>query len=73
MEKSFPTREVESQKKPSNALAYALDMVSALGESGLTAVPIKPTTEMLTAGSRAGDVSVEAVWRIYQAMIAAAE
>ena len=35
-------------------------------------VPEKPTTEMLTAGSTAGGVSVEAAWNIYQAMLKAA-
>ena len=35
-------------------------------------VPEKPTTDMLTAGSIAGGVSVEAAWDIYQAMLKAA-
>lgn len=51
------------------AMDYALDAVSALGEAGLTAVPVKPSVAMLTAGARAGGVSVETVWRIYQAML----
>jgi hypothetical protein len=34
-----------------------------------TAVPTKPSLEMLTAGARAGSVSVETAWKIYQAMI----
>lgn len=53
----------------SKALDYALDMVEALGEAGLTTVPVKPTAAMLTAGARAGKVSVETVWKIYQAML----
>lgn len=59
--------------KPSRAMAYALDMVTAFGDAGLTIVPVKPTLEMLTAGAQAGDISIETVWRIYQAMISAAE
>lgn len=36
-------------------------------------VPLKPSAVMLAAGARAGGVSVEAAWKIYQAMIKAAE
>ena len=60
---------VENKRPGSKALDYALDMVGAMGEAGLTNVPVKPTTAMLTAGARAGQVSVETAWRIYQAMI----
>jgi len=52
------------------ALDYALGMVSQLGQAGLTAVPVKPTLAMLTAGARAGGVSVETTWKIFQAMVA---
>lgn len=38
-------------------------------EPSLATVPVKPTLEMLTAGARAGNVTVETVWRIFQAMI----
>ncbi|KJB92911.1 hypothetical protein N826_20695 [Skermanella aerolata KACC 11604] len=48
---------------------YALTVVETMGEQGLTTVPIKPTTAMLTAGARSGHVSVETAWKIYQAMI----
>ena len=51
------------------ALDYALEMVSQLGRAGLTAVPVKPSLAMLTAGARAGGVSVETAWKIYQAML----
>lgn len=40
-----------------------------LGEPSHTPVPLKPTAAMLAAGSRAGGVSVEIAWKIYQAMI----
>ncbi|CAK0740002.1 hypothetical protein WCLP8_1100015 [uncultured Gammaproteobacteria bacterium] len=53
-------------------LHYALDVVEAMGNAGLVAVPVKPTTDMLTAGARAGCVSIETVWKIYRAMVAAA-
>ena len=39
-------------------------------DAGHVTVPAKPTAEMLAAGTRAGDVSVEAAWRVYQAMLA---
>jgi hypothetical protein len=60
---------VEDKRATSKALDYALNVVEAMGEAGLTTVPIKPSTAMLTAGARAGHVSVETAWRIYQAMI----
>jgi hypothetical protein len=47
---------------------------AATGEPSLTkTVPAKPTAAMLAAGGRAGDVSVEVAWRVYQAMVKAAE
>lgn len=56
--------------RSTNALDYALDVVEAARKEGLLAVPVKPTTEMLTAGAEAGNVSVETAWIIYSAMIA---
>lgn len=53
----------------SAALLGALDTVEALANAGTRAVPEKPTLEMLAAGSRAGGVSVETAWGIYQAML----
>lgn len=35
-------------------------------------LPGKPTASMLAAGARAGNVSVEVAWRVYQAMVTAA-
>jgi hypothetical protein len=59
----------EERRSTSKAMDYALEMVQALGEAGLTTVPVKPSAAMLTAGARAGKVSVETVWKIYQAML----
>ncbi len=56
----------------SAALLGALDTVEALANAGTRSVPEKPTLEMLAAGSRAGGVSVETAWGIYQAMLKAA-
>ena len=42
------------------------------GDAGEVTVPAKPTAEMLAAGTRAGNVSVEAAWRVYRAMLAEA-
>ena len=38
-------------------------------QSGSQLVPKKPSARMLAAGARAGDVSVEIAWKVYQAMI----
>ena len=32
-------------------------------------VPVKPSLDMLTAGSSAGGVSVQKAWEIYMAMV----
>ena len=53
----------------SEAMEFALEVVSAYGQNGMAVVPTKPTAVMLAAGARAGDVSVEIAWRVYQAMI----
>ncbi|MBB6252568.1 hypothetical protein [Nitrospirillum iridis] len=37
-----------------------------------TPAPLKPTTEMLTAGARAGGVSVAVAWAIYTSMLKSA-
>ncbi len=58
-----------SRPTGSAALLSALDTVEALASAGTCAVPEKPTLEMLAAGSRAGAVSVETAWNIYQAML----
>ncbi len=57
--------------RPTASVAFlsALDTVEALASAGARAVPEKPTLEMLAAGSRAGAVSVETAWNIYQAML----
>ena len=36
-------------------------------------LPIKPTAAMLAQGARTGGVSVEVAWRVYRAMVEAAE
>lgn len=48
-------------------------LLSQGGEPTSATVPLKPSAVMLAAGARAGGVSVEAAWKIYQAMIKAAE
>lgn len=47
--------------------------IGVLCDPSQTAVPLKPSAAMLAAGSRAGGVSVEIAWKIYQAMIHHAE
>ncbi|ACJ00231.1 hypothetical protein [Rhodospirillum centenum] len=57
----------------SETLRNALDTVEQMGMYGLTAVPVKPTAEMLLAGARAGGIGVETAWAVYQAMLKAAD
>ena len=66
---AFSVSPEEDDRPLSSALEYALTVVEAVSETGLTTVPVKPSVAMLTAGARAGQVSVETAWRIYQAMI----
>lgn len=42
-----------------------------LPEPAMRLVPEKPSMEMLATGSKAGGVSVETAWNIYQAMLKA--
>lgn len=44
-----------------------------MGIRGLTAVPVKPTQEMLTAGARAGGIGIETVMAVYTAMLRSAD
>ena len=48
-------------------------LLSHTGEPTSATVPLKPSATMLAAGARAGGVSVEVAWKIYQAMIKAPE
>jgi hypothetical protein len=57
----------------SDRMRFALDEVEQMGVRGLTAVPVKPTQEMLTAGAQAGGISIEAVMAVYAAMLRAAD
>ncbi|WP_298374830.1 hypothetical protein [Azospirillum sp.] len=52
-----------------NSLNASVTAMGALCEPGHTAVPLKPSATMLASGARAGGVSVEVAWKIYQAMI----
>ncbi|EWY37498.1 hypothetical protein N825_17965 [Skermanella stibiiresistens SB22] len=61
--------QIDEKRPTSSAMNYALNVVEAMGDTGLVNVPIKPTTAMLTAGAKSGHVSVETAWKIYQAMI----
>lgn len=57
----------------SDRMQQALNEVEQMGIRGLTAVPVKPTQEMLTAGAQAGSISIEAAMAIYTAMLRAAD
>ena len=41
-------------------------------QAAVAEVPTKPDASMLAAGARAGAVSVEVAWKVYQAMVRAA-
>jgi len=58
-----------------NERALASESLNGLlsAEPTSTSVPLKPSAAMLAAGARAGGVSVETAWKIYQAMIKAPE
>jgi len=66
----LPTPSTEEMSEP---MRYALGVVEQMGVHGLTAVPVKPSMDMLLAGARAGAVSVETAWNIYTAMLRSAE
>ncbi|MFV3074653.1 hypothetical protein [Niveispirillum fermenti] len=57
----------------SDRMRFALNEVEQMGTRGLTAVPVKPTQEMLTAGARAGGISIEMAMAVYTAMLRAAD
>lgn len=38
-------------------------------DSGFVAVPAKPTAAMVAEGARAGAVSLNTAWQVYQAML----
>jgi hypothetical protein len=57
----------------SERMRFALNEVEQMGIRGLTAVPVKPTQEMLTAGASAGHISIETVMAVYTAMLRAAD
>ncbi|HYC01693.1 MAG TPA: hypothetical protein VED40_00275 [Azospirillaceae bacterium] len=55
------------------ALSFGAEATPVTGMAGMVPVPLKPSLEMLTAGARAGGVSVETVWSIYRAMLREAQ
>ena len=50
-------------------LDYALAVVEAMGDAGLTQVPVLPSPAQVRAGARAGGVSLDVARAIYAAMI----
>ena len=53
-------------------LETALAVTSAITEFGYALLPGQPTAEMLAAGSKAGDLTLEQAYKIYTAMHQAA-
>ncbi|PWC34186.1 hypothetical protein [Azospirillum sp. TSO35-2] len=60
---------LKNSQSGDTSLGASVSAMGALCEPGQTAVPLKPSATMLAAGARAGGVSVEVAWKIYQAMI----
>lgn len=56
-----------------DAMSFALDAVQSLGGCGINTVPEYPTPAMLQAGAEAGKITVEEAFRIWLAMMRAAE
>lgn len=54
------------------ALRADSERIQMLPRRGMRNVPEKPTLDMLTSGSLAGGISVEAAWNVWQAMLKAA-
>ncbi len=50
-------------------LQYALDMVQAMSERGLTLVPTEPTDEMLAVATAATGASADEARAIYRTMV----
>ena len=55
----------DDRPQPNGAAMSTPDLASGVP------LPGKPTASMLAAGARAGNVSVEVAWRVYQAMVTA--
>ena len=55
----------DDRPHPDGAAMSASELASGVPHPG------KPTASMLAAGARAGNVSVEVAWRVYQAMVTA--
>lgn len=53
----------------STPLQYALDMVQAMSDLGLTLVPTEPTEEMLAVATAATGASAEEARAIYRTMV----
>lgn len=58
------------QDMPENgAFGFALGVVRGLAASGLAAVPVEPTPEMIEAGSRASGITREQAVAAFKAMV----
>lgn len=64
---------VKEQQTAGRTLDSAVGSLGTMSDQSHTPVPLKPSAAMLAAGSRAGGVSVEVAWKIYQAMINGAD
>lgn len=62
-----------SRDDTSQNLADAFYVISAISRAGLVIVPKEPTSEMLSAGSQAGDISIPTAYKVWRAMTGATE
>lgn len=54
---------------PASAMSPMDAGFGGAGDLPVASVPLKPSAMMLAEGARAGGVTVETVWKIYQAML----
>ncbi len=59
----------EDSATSASVVSGATAIVDTAVDQTTPPVPLKPSAAMLAAGSRAGGVSVEIAWKIYQAMV----
>jgi len=62
-----------TDEEMSEPMRHALDVLEQMCAQGLSAVPVKPSMEMLLAGAQAGGISIETAWNVWTAMLRAAD
>lgn len=66
-------RRLAAGKEDGQAIKDALDLLSAIDAAGYALVPREPTSAMLKAGAKAGEVTGPTAYKMWRAMLGAAE